>query len=78
MVLDQVDITIKKEGVCMVNVKNIKTADVQLTVSEGMARYLKNLGKEYSFERDAMLLYPFIQNLTISHGKAAEILGVNK
>jgi hypothetical protein len=25
-----------------------------------------------------MLLYPFIQNMTISHGRAAEILGVRK
>ena len=24
------------------------------------------------------MLYPFIQNLTISHGRAAEILGVHK
>jgi hypothetical protein len=25
-----------------------------------------------------MLLYPFIKNMTISHGRAAEILGVRK
>jgi len=25
-----------------------------------------------------MILYPFIHNLTISHGRAAEILGVHK
>ncbi|MBQ4496348.1 MAG: UPF0175 family protein [Spirochaetaceae bacterium] len=25
-----------------------------------------------------MLLYPFIQNNTLSHGKAAEILGISK
>lgn len=25
-----------------------------------------------------LLLYPFVQNLTISHGKAAEILGIKK
>lgn len=28
--------------------------------------------------RDAMLLYPQIRNATISHGRAAEILGVHK
>lgn len=28
--------------------------------------------------RNAMLLYPYIKNLTISHGKAAEILGIRK
>ena len=25
-----------------------------------------------------MILYPFIQNRTISHGKAAELLGIQK
>jgi hypothetical protein len=25
-----------------------------------------------------MILYPYIKNLTISHGRAAEILGINK
>ena len=33
---------------------------------------------EQTFARNAMFLYPFIQNLTISHGRAAEILGVHK
>ena len=28
--------------------------------------------------RNAMLIYPYIQNGTISHGRAAEILGVHK
>jgi hypothetical protein len=27
---------------------------------------------------NAMILYPYIKNLTISHGRAAEILGINK
>ena len=28
--------------------------------------------------RNAMMLYPYIKNLTISHGKAAEMLGIRK
>ncbi len=28
--------------------------------------------------RNAMILFPYIQNETISHGKAAEILGIHK
>ena len=36
------------------------------------------MDQEQDFARNAMLLYPFIQNLTISHGRAAEILGVHK
>ena len=34
--------------------------------------------QELAFKRNAMFLYPYIQDLTISHGRAAEILGVRK
>ena len=43
-----------------------------------MSTYLNNMDYDQIFERNAMLLYPFIRNLTISHGRAAEILGVHK
>ena len=43
-----------------------------------MVPYLDDSEQDHSFERNAMMLYPFIQNLTISHGRAAEILGVHK
>lgn len=56
----------------------MKTANVQLTVPEEMTPYLLSEDFERSFERNAMLLYPFIKNMTISHGRAAEILGVSK
>lgn len=56
----------------------MKTVNVQLAVPEEMIPYLANEDIELSFERNAMLLYPFIKNMTISHGRAAEILGVRK
>ncbi len=56
----------------------MKTVSIQMTVPEGMRLYLNNEDQESIFERNAMLLYPFIRNLTISHGRAAEILGVHK
>lgn len=56
----------------------MKTVTIQLSVPEGMAPYLRDADTEQTFQRDAMLLYPYIQNLTISHGRAAEILGVHK
>ena len=56
----------------------MRTVNVQITVPEDMSRYLNNIDYEQIFERNAMLLYPFIRNLTISHGRAAEILGVHK
>ena len=56
----------------------MKTVKVQIAVPEGMSTYLNNVDYEQIFERNAMLIYPYIRNLTISHGKAAEILGVHK
>ena len=56
----------------------MRTVNVQITVPEDMSRYLNNVDYEQIFERNAMLLYPFIHNLTIYHGRAAEILGVHK
>ena len=55
----------------------IKTVNIQIEVPEGMESYLSD-DQEQAFERNAMLLYPYIRNLTISHGRAAEILGVRK
>ena len=43
-----------------------------------MAHYLAYEDSEQVFTRNAMLLYPLIRNMTISHGRAAEILGIHK
>lgn len=34
--------------------------------------------EQTELERNALMLYPYIKNLTISHGRAAEILGISK
>ena len=56
----------------------MKTVNIQISVPEDMSTYLNNDEYDQTFERNAMILYPFIRNLTISHGRAAEILGVHK
>ena len=56
----------------------MRTVTVQMTVPEGMIPYLENTEQADDFARNAMLLYPLIQSMTISHGMAAEILGVSK
>jgi hypothetical protein len=56
----------------------MKTVNIQISVPEDMSTYLNNEEYDQTFERNAMILYPFIRNLTISHGRAAEILGVHK
>ena len=54
------------------------TITVSMQVPEEMAPYLCEEDKDKVFIRNAMILYPLIQDMTISHGRAAEILGVHK
>ena len=56
----------------------MKTVNVQIAVPEEMSHYLLSDDYGGSFARNAMLLYPIIHNHSISHGRAAEILGVHK
>ena len=52
--------------------------DVIIQVPDGMVSYIIANDEQSELMRNAMLLYPYIKNLTISHGKAAEILGIHK
>ena len=52
--------------------------DVKIQVPDGMVSYVIANDEQAELTRNAMLLYPYIKNLTISHGKAAEILGIRK
>ena len=52
--------------------------DVKISVPLEMVSYINSDDEKMELERNALILYPFIKNLTISHGKAAEILGISK
>ena len=52
--------------------------DVKINVPMEMAVYLKLSGQVAELERNALLLYPYILRQIISHGRAAEILGIRK
>ncbi len=52
--------------------------DVSIKVPDGMKMYMYPKSKRAEMERNALLLYPYISDKTISHGKAAEILGISK
>lgn len=52
--------------------------DIKIQVPDGMVSYVIANDEQSELTRNAMLLYPYIKNLTISHGKAAEILGIRK
>lgn len=56
----------------------IATESVTINVPVGMSKYLTSLNTEAEVMRNALLLYPYILNQTISHGRAAEILGIRK
>ena len=43
-----------------------------------MHKYLEELSPELEMRINALLLYPYILNQSISHGRAAEILGIEK
>lgn len=51
---------------------------VRISVPKDMVQYVMGENEDQIFSRNAMILYPLIQNGTISHGRAAEILGVCK
>lgn len=56
----------------------IMTESVTIRVPVGMSKYLNTMNSEAELTRNALLLYPYILNQTISHGGAAEILGIRK
>ena len=56
-------------------------ATIQITVPKDMKTYFTdNYSGESNeeLERNALLLYPYVYKKVISHGRAAEILGIKK
>lgn len=51
---------------------------IEITIPEAMVPFVLVADDEVQLRQNAMLLYPYIQDGTISHGKAAEILGIHK
>ena len=51
---------------------------VTIDIPEDIADLMVCDNKSDELRRNALLLYPFIKNETISHGRAAEILGISK
>jgi len=51
---------------------------VEINVPSEMIKYVQTKNEQMEMERNALILYPYINNRVISHGKAAEILGIPK
>ena len=56
----------------------VKTESITIQVPVEMRKYLEELSLELEMRINALLLYPYILNQSISHGRAAEILGIGK
>ena len=56
----------------------ITTETVTIQVPMGMSKYIVHADPQAENIRNALLIYPYILNKTISHGRAAEILGMRK
>ena len=52
--------------------------EISIKIPKEMSMYLMVNEDQTELERNALMLYPYIKNLTISHGRAAEILGIPK
>ena len=51
---------------------------VSIKIPDSMVEYADVQNESEELMRNAMILFPYIQNETISHGKAAQILGIHK
>lgn len=51
---------------------------VQLEIPEDMKPYVTTQDTDVRLRQNAILLYPYILDKTISHGRAAKILGIPK
>ena len=51
---------------------------VEINVPKDMKIYVSAHDEKTELTRNALMLYPYIKYLTISHGRAAEILGIGK
>lgn len=51
---------------------------VEIKVPEAMRPFIVRDDSQDALLRNALLLYPYVLNKKISHGKAAEILGIHK
>lgn len=56
----------------------MELASIEICIPKEMKPFLLNENSSDELRRNALILYPFIKDLTISHGRAAEILGIPK
>lgn len=56
----------------------MELASIEICIPKEMKPFFLNENSSDELRRNALILYPYIKDLTISHGRAAEILGIPK
>lgn len=56
----------------------MELVNIEICVPKEMKIFLMNENSSDELRRNALILYPYIKDMTISHGRAAEILGIPK
>lgn len=56
----------------------LKTVKMELEIPESLKNFLDVNSTEKPEKMNAMLVYPYIQDGTISYGRAAELIGMHK
>ncbi len=51
---------------------------VMIKVPEQMVSYVNPDNEQYETMRNALIMYPYITDGVVSHGRAAEIIGIKK
>ena len=69
---------IKLWYIIVMEVNCMTMQSVSIKIPDAMVEYADVQNENAELMRNAMILFPYIQNETISHGKAAQILGIHK
>lgn len=69
---------IKMWYIIVMEVNCMTMQSVSIKIPDAMVEYADVQNENAELMRNAMILFPYIQNETISHGKAAQILGIHK
>ena len=56
----------------------MELVNIEIKVPKEMKQYIITKDDSAEIKRNALMLYPYIQDKTIFYGKAAEILGIHK
>lgn len=51
---------------------------VEIRIPEAMAPYVESYDERQNLRRNALILYQSIRNGALSHGRAAELLGIDE